>query len=856
VLVPASVLALAPLVLEDGRGAYRLGARLELLEDAGRRLSIDEVAAPALASAFVASGAEVPNLGLTRAAYWARVRLRDESATAREWLLEVSWPVTDLVSLFVPDGAGGFVRKQAGDSLPFAAWEIPYRNPTFRLPVRPGWEGTVYLRFEGEDTMLLPVTLWSADAFARKRLGESFTYGFYYGVLALLVAYHLVPFVTLRDRTYLYYVLLILAWGLYHASLSGFASQYLWPDSPTWARWSVHVAATLAFTFSAVFARSFLLTKTYAPALDRCLSIFAVAGAGFLAWPVFGGTIRSFIATAGIVNVAGATLLPVAGFRCWRAGYRPARYYLLTWSVGISALLVWALRGFGIAPSNFITDRAFELLVLSTAITLSLGLADRVNVLTRDLESLNRGLEARIAARTADLARRSEELERLYGTVDDQARQLAEWNRRLEERVTEQVAQLERLGRLKRFLPPEIAERVVAGSADDPLRSHRREIAVVFLELRGFAAFAETSAPEEVMAVLQEYHLAIGGVVGRYQGTLARVTGEGMMVVFNDVVPQPDAAERAVRMALAMRDRSAELSARWEKRGVALKLGFGVAQGYATLGAVGVDARSDYAAVGTVTSMAARLCDEARPGEILVCRRVAAAAEDVAEVESAGDLALRGFSRPVPAFRVLGVKPPSSPAVAAAPPPNVFRREGDYWTIVYGTAAVRLKDSKGLRYIAHLLGRPEQDVHALDLVAATRGDGADPAETRAAGLGDAGTVLDARAKGAYRARLEELGAELTEAEAFGDAGRIARARSEIEFLSRQLAAAVGLGGRDRRAAAAAERARVNVTRAIADGLRRIREHSPALARHLEASIRTGSFCSYRSADLAGVRWEL
>lgn len=466
-----------------------------------------------------------------------------------------------------------------------------------------------------------------------------------------------------------------------------------------------------------------------------------------------------------------------------------------------------------------------------------------------------------LLARVRSLLRAKE----LHDKTEEQAAQLAEWNRTLEQRVADQVAELERLGELKRFLPPQVALRVVAGSADDPLKSHRREIAAVSVELRGFTAFAESSAPEEVMAVLQELHVAIGRLVVASEGTVERFTGEGVMIFFNDPVPQPDAPERAVRFALALRDESRALSARWEKRGIELDAGVGVSQGYATLGPIGFDTRSDYAAIGTVTSLAARLSEVAEAGEILLSQRIAAATESVVESEPAGERTLRGFPRPVPVLRALRLRAVAGVVArgghAHDEAGRAFRREGEYWTIRYDDASFRLRDSKGLRYIARLLGHPEQEFHALDLVQLGRPEGeaglvGSADEAHAAGLGDAGSVLDASAKSAYRQRLEELRGELSEAESFHDDGRTTRLREEIEILSHQLSAAVGLGGRDRRAGGASERARVNVTRAIADGVKRIREHSPALARHLEAALRTGTFCVYRPPESVAVPWRV
>ncbi len=215
---------------------------------------------------------------------------------------------------------------------------------------------------------------------------------------------------------------------------------------------------------------------------------------------------------------------------------------------------------------------------------------------------------------------------------------------------------VEQLGRLKRFFSPQLAELIVKGGADDPLKTHRREITVVFLDLRGFTAFAETSEPEEVMGVLREYHAEMGKLILAHEGTLERFTGDGMMIFFNDPVQVPNPAERAIRMAVTMRDRVADLVGKWRKRGYGLELGVGIAQGYATIGAIGFEGRSDYGAIGTVTNLAARLCGEARPGQILISLRVAGEVEELIETEEIGPLALKGFAKPVPAFNALRLR--------------------------------------------------------------------------------------------------------------------------------------------------------------------------------------------------------
>ena len=232
----------------------------------------------------------------------------------------------------------------------------------------------------------------------------------------------------------------------------------------------------------------------------------------------------------------------------------------------------------------------------------------------------------------------------LYDQVEAQAIELAAWNASLEIRVAEEVARSEKLMRLKRFLSPQLADLIVAGGAEDPLISHRREIAVVFIDLRGFTAFAETTEPELVMLALREYHGAMGRLVEQFGGTLERFTGDGMMVFFNDPVPIPDPARRAVEMAVAMCSEAARLSAQWRKKGFALDAGIGVALGFATLGAIGFEQRIDYGAIGTVTNLAARLCAEAPGGEIYVSQRIHAEIDGAYATESLGDISLRGLS--------------------------------------------------------------------------------------------------------------------------------------------------------------------------------------------------------------------
>ena len=229
--------------------------------------------------------------------------------------------------------------------------------------------------------------------------------------------------------------------------------------------------------------------------------------------------------------------------------------------------------------------------------------------------------------------------------------ELREWNLKLAERVDEKVREVERLNMLRRFVSPQLAE-ALAVNGDEILRSHRREITVLFCDLRGFTAFAETSEPEEVMDVLREFHHAVGPMIFEHEGTIAQFTGDGMLVFFNDPIPCAEPAWQAVHLAIMMRDRTGELSQQWRRRGYELELGIGIAVGFATCGEIGFDRRTEYTAIGTVVNLASRICAVAPGGQILVTNRVHAAVEDRVNANALGDVEFKGLSRPVPTFEV------------------------------------------------------------------------------------------------------------------------------------------------------------------------------------------------------------
>lgn len=253
-------------------------------------------------------------------------------------------------------------------------------------------------------------------------------------------------------------------------------------------------------------------------------------------------------------------------------------------------------------------------------------------------------------------------------TLQDQARELASWNQTLGARVVEQMAEVERLSRLQRFLAPQIAELVAAASGGDRLlQSHRREVTVVFCDLRGFTAFTDTAEPEDVMDVLRDYHEAVGTIIFRHEGALERFAGDGILTMFNDPVPCADHPQRAVRMALEMRQTLDGLARVWQRQSRDIGFGIGIAVGYATLGQIGFDRRREYAAIGSVTNLASRLCDEARSGQIVVSRALYGRVEGSVEAAELGDLRLKGFQRPIACYDILGWREDQEQWKAGAP---------------------------------------------------------------------------------------------------------------------------------------------------------------------------------------------
>jgi len=429
-------------------------------------------------------------------------------------------------------------------------------------------------------------------------------------------------------------------------------------------------------------------------------------------------------------------------------------------------------------------------------------------------------------------------------------RELAEANRRLELRVREQMAELVHTGELRRFLPRAVLETLTRGALDPGRSIDQRRVTVLIADVVGLAASGERLEPHVLSALLDEYLGAVAAIAAARGGTIDSLAGGRVSILFG--APEPCSEEAAswaaVQAGFEIRARLVELAAAARRRGVGndWRCRIGIASGTCLTGALGGESLRAYTAIGGAAQAAAALERGAASGTIACTAATFALVEERVRAEPAGDdyrlIELRAprAERLAEPTRTVRRDPPA--------PGRVFRREGDYWTIAYGGALFRLRDAKGLEYLARLLAEPGRELHVLDLVA--------PARPLASGRQDAGAVLDGLAKVAYRNRLRELDEELAQARAMADSARVQRLEHELEVLARQLSAAVGMGGRDRRAASVSERARVNVARAIKASIVKITSSSSPLARHLRASVQTGTLCSYRPHPGVPDSWDV
>ncbi len=385
-----SLFSLEPVLLTNSKGEYHLGLHLEILEDKDKKWSIEDVVSPGLSGNFVRSREEAPNFGYSNSVYWIRFKLKNNSSR-KEWLLEIGYPLLDLIELYIPspDFTGkrpsSFVMKKSGDSFPFNEREIKHQNVVFGIALDPEAEKTFYLRIKSSGTMQFPMVIRSSKNFVEKDHRQGMAYGLYYGIILAMFLYNLFLLFSLRDMNYLYYVLYITGYGLLQISLNGLAYEYLWPGLPWWHNRSVPFFIAFAVLWVSKFSSSFLQTKVHSPWINRVFQLLIGISALMMLWSLVGNYTTS-IMIAGILTLVFIAAALSAGIISWLRGFHLAKFFVIAWSILMFGTSLYILKAFGLLPVNIITVNSMQIGSALEVILLSLALADRINIIRKEKE--------------------------------------------------------------------------------------------------------------------------------------------------------------------------------------------------------------------------------------------------------------------------------------------------------------------------------------------------------------------------------------------------------------------------------------------------------------------------------------
>ncbi|MCE9598152.1 MAG: guanylate cyclase [Spirochaetia bacterium] len=511
--------------------------------------------------AFVENNMRRPNFGFSNSAYWLRIKMRNskvQSPTERQWLIEAGYPSLDFIYVYVPDEQGGYTKFEGGDKYPFNLRQFNFRNPVFRVPHFTG-EKVIYIRIQTSGTADLPLTLYSYSGFTSRAVNEQYGYGLYFGIMIAMVLYNLFIFVSTRDTGYIHYVGFIFCNTLFQMNLRGYAFQYLWPDNIWWAHQSAGFFLGMFAAFGTQFTRHFLNTREIAPILDKILLGLlvlevAIAGASLL------GFSHEFMSRAMVIGGGSfAILAAITGYRCFFKGYRPARYFNIAFTIYFAAGVLQVLVRSSVVPFTFFTEQAEQMGFAIQVILLSLGLADRINIMKREKEIAQAEM---LESRRVMVQSFSRFVPRQFLTL---------------------------LGR----------ESIVDVGLGD---SVEKDFTVLFTDIRSFTSLSEKMTAEENFRFLNSFLKRMGPVIHKNNGFIDKFMGDAIMALF------PESPQQALEAAIDMRR---ELDGynrhRLNEGREEINIGIGLHTGHLMLGTVGSEARLDTTVIGDTVNLASRL---------------------------------------------------------------------------------------------------------------------------------------------------------------------------------------------------------------------------------------------------------
>jgi PAS domain S-box-containing protein len=383
------------ITIQDDVGVYSLrGPHLQIYEDKDKDLTIEQIISPEISRAFRPNLQDIPNFGYTHSAYWLQFAINNNTPEKKKFFLEISYALLDYVTLYAPDNQGKFIEKKSGRLMLFQEREVKHRNFVFPIDINPMEIRTYYLRMESQDSLSAPLKLFTPEAFGKKGQKEQYILGIFYGIIVAMILYNLFIYISLKELCYLYYVLFIGAFLIYILSENGVAYQYLWPNFPWWSKRAIPFHVAMVVIWSSFFVQKFLNTKLLTPRLHKAIYIFSTAG---ILGILFSLTMNYYFTIIYVVVLIFlySPLLIATGYFCWRKGYSPGGYLLVAWAVLLLGSIAYALKAFGIFPEAFLTKYGVPIGAGIQVILLSIGLADRINAMKKDLQMLNKSLELR-----------------------------------------------------------------------------------------------------------------------------------------------------------------------------------------------------------------------------------------------------------------------------------------------------------------------------------------------------------------------------------------------------------------------------------------------------------------------------
>ncbi len=615
ILLQAKLAALEPVVLHDSRGEYPVGLHLEILEDAGKRWTIHDVTSERLSKRFIKSETESPSYGFTASAYWVRFNVKSASRRGGDWLLELDFPLMDHISLFVPQKDGAYLEKKYGYSLPFSRRDIRHRNFVFALPVSNDKTDTFYLRFESADRIEFPLTIWSGRAFQEKDHVEQLIFGAYYGILLVMALYNFFLFLSIRDRSYLYYVLYILSFSLYQMTQNGLAYELFYPDS--WNNHYVHITQIIMLPLIIKFVQSFLSTQSNTPRFHKILTVFIFTFIISFCFSFFLDYKIVLIVNSILVIITAVTVI-VNGVIVLRKRYRPAIFFMVAWSLFIIGGIIYTFKAFGVLPNNYFTSYSIQVGSALEVILLSLGLGDRIKMM-RD------------------------ENERIQNDALTTTTRMAD--------------------SFSRFVPKEFLTYLNRANIVDVRLGDQvmKEMTVLFSDIRSFTNISEHMTPQENIDFLNSYLMSIGPIIRKNNGFIDKYIGDAIMALF------PESVDDAVSAAIDMQKQVGEFNElRKLSEGEPIQIGVGIHTGKLMLGTIGEYSRFETTVIADAVNVASRLegLNKKLRTDIIISRDVfdKLKEKDRFPVRKIGRIRIKGKDDPVSILEVLVDRGPTTEA--------------------------------------------------------------------------------------------------------------------------------------------------------------------------------------------------